>query len=282
MEIKSYKCYNEKSEYEENPIEFFKNQFGTMNLILKNLTEFKSEIVDNYIQHLIKRMKNEIDSVEKKDGFYDFPVRDKEFDFLNKYPELRKLTQEFLLVHMNPLKKSPEDPDKFIVNGFNHAKAIERISYHRVKTFAELLGKEDGIKLYTKILARLVDDMQTKNPQKSDISLSKNHEVAIKSWCKRGIADFSFCRLDEHMIIYRFDSCFTHEALKDFSDPDIAYYASCYIGDIPSYNEKRIIHMRRTQTLHHGDFCDELYWDSRVHENPEHPTKDFLDKMVVK
>lgn len=279
MEITSYKCYNEKAEIEFDPNALIKDQFGKTDSVLKYLIEYKPELITNYILHLKKRIKNAIDTFDKKDGFYDFPDIEEKFEFLDQYPELRKLTQEFLLVHMNPLKKSPKNSEKFIVYGLNQAMALERISYHRVKTFVELLGKENGIELYTKILTKIVDDMHTKNQQKSDISMTKNHEKAIKYWCKRGLADFAYCRLDEHMTIYRFDSCFTHTALKDFNDPDIAYYASCYIGDIPEYNKKRIIHLRRTQTLHHKDFCDELYWDSRVHNNPKHPSIDFIRNL---
>ncbi|NHJ05428.1 MAG: hypothetical protein EAX90_11425 [Candidatus Heimdallarchaeota archaeon] len=160
--------------------------------------------------------------------------------------------------------------------------AFRRISYHSVKAFAELLGKEEGIKLYTKIITRMIEDASKRNPQKSDISTSDYCKRAIKSWCDYGMADFSYIELDEHKTIFRFDSCFAHEVLKDFNDPDIAYYASCYVADLPAFNEGKIIKLRRTQTLHHSDFCDELYWDSRYHDNPEHPTKDFLEKMIVK
>jgi hypothetical protein len=279
MEIKSYKCYKEKSDYEENPNAFFKNQFGTMNLMLKYLNEYKPEIVEDYIQHLIKRIKNEIDSIEKKKGFYDFPAVEEKFEFLDKYPELRKLTREFLLTHMNPMKKSPTDPQKFIVHGFNHSMAFRRLSYQRVKSFAEMLGKEEGIKLYAKILTSYIEEMVKKNPQKEDITITKFQERAIKSWCDYGMADFTCCVLDKNMIVFRFDSCFAHEVLKDYNDPDIAYYASCYGADLPAFNKGRIIKLRRTQTLHHDDFCDELYWDSRVHKNPKHPSIDFIKDM---
>ncbi len=279
MEIKTHKCYNAKAEIEINPNSWIQNQMGTMNSVLRYLTELNPKLIDDYVQHMIQRLKNAIDSIGKKDGFYDFQVKEQKFESLDKYPELKELTREFLLVNMNPLKKLPKDSEKYIIYGLNEAMAGERISYHRVKSFEEILGRKVGIALYTKILTKIVEDMYTNNPQKSDISISKNHERAIKSWCQRGIADFTFCRLDEHMTIYRFDSCFTHEALKDFNDPDIAYYASCYIGDISTYNKCRIIHMRRTQTLHHGDFCDELYWDSRVHKNPKQPSLDFTRKL---
>ncbi len=279
MEIKSYKCYNTKAEIEFNPNTWIQDQLGNMNSVIKYLTEFKPEFVVDYVQHLIKRIKNAIDSIEKKDGYYDLPAIKEKFEFLDKYPNLRILTQEFLLAHMNPMKKSPTDSKKFIVYGLNQSMAFRRISYHSVKSFSEMIGKEEGIKLYTKILTRIIEDANKKNPQKSDISVTKRRKNAIKSWCEIGMADFTCCVLDEHKIIFRFNNYFAHEALKDFNDPDIAYYASCYGADIPAFNKGRIIHIRRTQTLHHADFCDEMYWDSRVHNNPKQPSLDFTRKL---
>lgn len=279
MEIKNHKCYNEKAETELEPNAWIQGQLGSMNSVLKFLTEFKPEFVEDYTQHFTKRIKNAIDSIEKKDGYYDFPAIEEKFEFLDKYPKLRILTREFLLAHVNPMRKSPTKPEKFLAYGFNHSMAFRRISYHRVKSFAELLGKEEGIKLYTKILTRMIEVASKKSPEKSDISNTKYCEKAIKSWCEYGMANFTSCVLDEDMTVFRFDSCFAHEVLKDFNDPDIAYYASCYGADLPVFNEGRIICVKRTQTLHHEPFCDELYWDSRVHNDPEMPSSDFLKNM---
>lgn len=281
MEMKNHKCYNPKAETEVDPIPWIQGQLGSMNSVIKYLTKFKPEFVEGYIQHLVKRVKNAIDSIEKKNGYYDFEIKES-FEFLDKYPDLRKLIQKFLLAHVNPMKKSPNNPEKYLAYGYNHSMAFRRISYHRVKTFAELLGKEEGIKLYTKILTQMIEEASKKHPEKDDITNKKYCEKAIKSWCDYGMADFASCELDEHMTVFRFDSCFAHEVLKDFNDPDIAYYASCYGADLPAFNEGRIIKVRRSQTLYHADFCDELYWDARVHKDPKMPSLEFTSKIGKK
>ena len=245
--------------------------------------ELKNDFVDKFIQHLTKRVKKAIKSIEKREGIYELPTIEEKYEFLDKYPNLRKLILDFYLLHLNPMKKSSSETNKFIVFGLNQSMAFRRISYHRVKSFAELLGKEDGIKLYTKILTKYIEYMTQKFPQKDDISVSKYCENAIKGWCSIGMADFVSCVLAEHKIHFRFDSCFAHEALKDFNDPDIAYYASCYGADLPAFNEGRIINVRRTQTLHHADFCDEFYWDTReFDEPPEQPSLEFTKNMNQK
>ncbi|MHA1126755.1 MAG: hypothetical protein ACTSO7_15530 [Candidatus Heimdallarchaeota archaeon] len=279
METRICKCYNPIAEIEFEPNAFIQQQFGSMNSTLKYLTELKPDFVEKYVQHLITRIKNAITSLEKKDGFYDFPANEENFEFLDKYPELREVTREFLLMHLNPLKKSPNDDKKFIVFGLNDSMAFRRISYHRVKSFAELLGKEEGLKLYTKIVTLTIEEFVKKNPQKSDIVFSDRLNKSIENWCKIGMADFVCGNIDKHMTIFRFDSCYAHETLKEFNDPDIAYAASCYASDLPVFNKGRIIKLRRTQTLHHGAFCDELYWDSRVHDNPEQPSLDYTRKI---
>lgn len=279
MEIKSFECYNEKSELEIDPINWLKYHYGNMNSVIKYLTEFKSEFVDEYIQNLNQRIEDAVKSIKKKDSIYELPNIEDKFEFLDKHLELKKLTKELILAHLNPMKKSEKDPAKYIVFSYNRSMSLERISYYRVKSFVELLGKEEGIKLYTKIITRIQEDDKSGFQEPSDVSITKNRENAIKSWCRIGLCDFTYGVLDEHKTIYRFDKCFTHEVLKDLNDPDIAYYASCYRGDLPTRNDGLIICMKRTQTLHHGDFCDELYWDSRVHKNPEQPTLEFTRKL---
>ena len=179
MEIKIHKCYNPKAKIEENPTQFLQNQFGSMNSVLKYVTEFKPEMLDEYIPHLSSRIKNEIKNIKNKEGFYDFTV-EKEFEFLDKYPELRNLTQEFLLAHLNPIMKSETDSDKFQVYGFNHSMAFRRISYHRVKSLAELLGKQEGIDLYTKIITQIIKDAIKKNPPKNETTIPEYHKRVVK------------------------------------------------------------------------------------------------------
>ncbi|NHJ49063.1 MAG: hypothetical protein FK733_14850 [Asgard group archaeon] len=280
MKIKNYKCYNAKKEFEIEPNEWMQGHFGRLDLGLKYLTEFKPNFIEKYIQHLKKRIENALNIIKKKEGFYDFPAKEEKYEFLDKYPELRELTRVFFLTHLNPLKKSTKDPKKYIVYGLNESKAFRRISYHRVKSFVEMLGKEDGIELHTKILSAMIKELTKKYPQQDDIKILESREKAHKSWCGIGMADFTYCILDDQSVVYRFDSCFAHEALKDFNDPDIAYYASCYGADLPAFNEGRIIHLRRTRTLHHYDYCDEFYWDSReFKEPPEQPSIEFIEKM---
>jgi hypothetical protein len=97
---------------------------------------------------------------------------------------------------------------------------------------------------------------------------------AIKRWTETGLGNFTRVIFDNHKILYKFDKCMTPEVLKELNDPEFAYLCSCYVGDAPDFNFGNQF-LRRTQTLHHGSFCDELYWDPRVHDDPEQPPLEF-------
>jgi hypothetical protein len=149
------------------------------------------------------------------------------------------------------------------------------MGYHRVKALAELL--EDGVEVYKEMVSRkLIDDREKLDDMRTPLETMPS---AIKSWTEIGLGDFTVAVLDDHRILYRFDSCLVPEALKDFNDPDIAYLCSCYTGDSPEWNIGRRRYMRRTQTLHHAPFCDEFYWDVEAYPDPEQPKIEFTKKL---
>jgi hypothetical protein len=186
----------------------------------------------------------------------------------------------------------PEYPDsgseEIGVKSLNTTKAYERLAYHRAKTIADVLGDEKAIPLWKKVVAKRLEaerieyeKRQREREAKGEgiPSLTEVRERAIKRWSETGLGDFVACVFDEHSEVFRFDRCITHEALKDLEDPDWAYLATCYIGDAPEYNTFGTKYLRRTQTLHHGAFCDEFYWDNRYHKNPKQPDLEFTRSL---
>ncbi|MBE0525653.1 MAG: L-2-amino-thiazoline-4-carboxylic acid hydrolase [Candidatus Thorarchaeota archaeon] len=174
------------------------------------------------------------------------------------------------------------------VTGFNDACESERIMYYLAKAGADVVGDENSIEFWKKVVAlrlrndRIEYEKQIKEREKAGkkpITMIENSNRSIKRWTEIGLGDFTRMIMDDHKILYRFDRCVTHEVLKDLNDPEYAYICSCYIGDAPEYNYGNQF-LRRTQTLHHGCFCDELYWDSRFHKNPEQPSLEFTKNLA--
>ncbi len=282
MKIGTYSCYNGETIIEVDVNEKIKQHLERTEEVLFNLRKLDTAVEKEYIVELNQLLLEKLDD-SKLDvqNTYNKPT-DSKNDILNRYPDLISSIIRFIIQTYNLVKQEGTNPEKAKITSYNRVKALEHLSYYRVKAFTNILGKEKGLKLYSTLLASIVKDRNNIDNIDKNPSHSKNREGAIKWWCKEGIADFTAAYEDDYKTLYRFDRCLTHEVLKEFNDPDIAYTCSCFIGDIKEFNENKIIHMRRTQTFHHGDFCDELYWDTRIHQDPQQPSLDFTRNLGKK
>ena len=282
MEEKYYKCYNADVMLEFNPADRIKDAIKRTDDIIEHIVKLSNGIAPDYVEALIKRLLIEVNNYDVDTRSFSLKSIEKELEHLKHEDLLTNLIIRFMAKNLTIPKDTKIKYKKTEFTNLNRAKAMEGLSYFRVKAFEDILGKEEGIKLYSKILGLIVKEMKkTQKINEKDTVKSRN-ERAAKRWCEEGVGDFTFILYDENKVIYRFDRCVTHEALKHHNDPDIAYIASCYIGDIEEFNEDEYIYLRRTQTLHHADFCDELYWDTRVHNNPEQPSLEFTRKIGKK
>ena len=278
---KYYCCYKANTELKFNPVDKIKEQIEKTDRIVKYLIKLRKDIAPKYVRALIKRLQSVVNG-------YTVEINSKDFQDLNDKLTSIKIGETLANLIIYYMAKSLEIQDKSeiksenaIFTSLNRSKSMEGLSYYRVKAFADVLGKDEGIKLYSKILGLVVTETNKDLKINEKNTVKIRNEYAVKNWCKEGVGDFTFTFINENQVLYRFDRCVTHEALKDFNDPDIAYIASCYLGDIPEFNEPDFIHLRRTQTLHHGDFCDELYWDTRVHkEHPKQPSLEFTKELA--
>ncbi len=282
MKVETYKVYNPNKKIKINPNESIKQALVQTDLILKILGEIKPEISNKYISALKKRLKESIEDFHIDTDLFELDEIRKVLVVLNDYLDLQELVIQLTCKFLDvPKPFTPQE--KIEVLSLNYIKTIDKMSYYRVKAFTDVLNRAAGISLWKKILnQKLIEEREKNKAAKSgqkELSSAEIIEGAIKYWTKLGMADFTVAILDEHMDLMRFDKCLVHEALKDLNDPDIAYLASCFIGDAEEYNTGKTRYLRRTQTLHHGDFCDELRWDPRIHDNPEQPSLDFTRKL---
>jgi hypothetical protein len=282
MKEKYYKCYNAESIVEFDPVERMKNHIKRTDSIITNLKKIRKDILANYIEAFSKRLIVEIKEYNIDSSSLITEIKN-ELRFVKTDEKLTKLVIRYMAKEMEIPDSSKIESKEAKFKILSWTKAFERLSYFRVKAFTDILGKEKGIELYTELLGLYVKEMKENSKINEKHTVKSRNEGAVKRWCEEGIADFTFTFIDDNQVLYRFDKCITHEALKDLNDPDIAYIASCYMGDIKEWNEGDIIHLKRTQTLHHGDFCDELYYDTRVHKKPpKQPTLEFSKSIGKK
>ncbi|NPD88611.1 MAG: hypothetical protein HGN29_07795 [Asgard group archaeon] len=284
MKSESYKCYSLTKKGNMKPIGLIHARMERTDFVLQSLHKLKPEDMNKYVSHLTDKLSEIVGDYTFEMNVFDWNFIRKDLEILPNFPQLEKAIFYWSCKTLKLPDNYKSDQGEIELVFFDEIKSNERLSYHRVKTFVEIYGEDLGTELYKQIVPEVVKALKSKylgekpaDPKSVNILVSNKR--SIESWCKTGLADFSFHIFDDYKIVYRFDSCLTPEALKDFKDPDIAYLASCYIGDVPEWNKDKIIHLRRTQTLHHAEFCDEMYWNNLVHPDAEQPSLEFTENM---
>jgi hypothetical protein len=281
LKVESYKCFNIKAKGKINLIEFIKTEITKVNSIFNHLSKLKPEIMNEYLSSFKERM-NEVVGNYQID-FTSFNI-DKTLTHINEDSDLQTVIIHFICNNLE-LTNFPTQNETEIFY-YNQSKASYRLSYHRVKTLEDLLGKEEAILLYQDVVTHSILEKKKKSKEElpndaREVSQTRNEsrKKYIEMSCKRGIGDFTLAIFDDYKEIYRFDRCVAHEVLKDFNDPDIAFLSSCYRHENPEWNKGEIIHIKRTQTLHHGKFCDELYFNNEIHPKTKPPSLEFTEKL---
>lgn len=278
MQVENHKYYNAKAIHNFNPTEMLGRIIKATEPFLKYIIEIKPELESEFIQTLTNHLIEDVGKKQVNSSFLKSEEIEKDLTILKDKKELQNAIIKFVCKYWDLPKGMKTKDDKVDVYNLNHTKSYMRISYYRVKSFIDILGEEKGLELYKQVLIKIVDD-EVKNTNYTRKTQRESCKKSIENWKKTGLGDFCFKIFDDNKILFRFDKCVIHEALKDFNDPDIAYTASCYRGDIQGAHPGKYFNMRRTQTLHHGDFCDEMYWNKDVHKDPEQPSLEFTRNL---
>ncbi|MHA2425861.1 MAG: L-2-amino-thiazoline-4-carboxylic acid hydrolase [Candidatus Thorarchaeota archaeon] len=289
MKIKIRNTWNPKA------IEKFKlgdrlgQAFSRTNSTLKYVDELSPSVREKFVDALVKWLTDAVGDYSIQSAIL-VPEMFQELAVLKEYPKLQQAVYQFTCNMLQlPLDRKPSD-EEVEVFSLDNAKAHERLSYYFVKSLIDILGDRAGVELWKDVVGLRLRDENIEHEKAIQEKLEKGeplrtlfeiNEGAMKRWDRIGLGNYVYAQLDENKVLFRFDKCHTHEALKDLNDPYIAYLCSCYIGEHPMYNFGRK-HMRRTQTLHQGTFCDELYWMTDVHDNPEQPSLKFTKSLGKK
>jgi hypothetical protein len=280
MQIKNFKGFNPQVKVQINPSRKVEQEFRQTDLVLQYLKTNQPIVVQEYIKALKRRLVENLEDFHIELSFFDLDSVRKNLTVLGDYTELQELLVQFTCKNLEISTENQVRSNETEILSINRVKAQEVLSYYRVKALVDILGKEQAVPLWKEIVAfRIIASREKGQTNIEQLSMMENFERAVGIWTKIGMADFTRAIFDENKYLFRFDSCFTHEVLKNFNDPDISYLATCYIGDAEEFNKEKTVKLRRTQTLHHGDFCDELYWNSNVHKDVEQPSLEFTKKL---
>ncbi len=283
MKIVSCKFFNTEAKSKINLNEFIKSNFEQTDAVIKYFNELKSDKLNEYLQTFEKRLGNVIKEFRYNNGLFDLGLIDQNLKILNKYPELKKVIINFMCKLLE-LPEGLNSIEEIEIRYFNIRRASSHLSYYRVKTIEDIFGKDEATKLYQEIVKYLIKERKEQNPPEmhedpKKVTRIDSRERVMKQYLELGVGDFTIVIYDDYKELYKFDRCIVHEVLKDLNDPDIAYLSSCYTNDHPSNNEGHTIHARKTQSLHHSDFCDEFYWNNAVYPDAKQPSLEFTKKL---
>ncbi len=284
MKIKNYKCFSLTKKEKFTPEEFIKGRLERVDYVLKFFKTLKSDDLNIYISNLNNKFSEVIGNYDFNIDAFNWDLIREDLTILPNFPDFEKLVFLFVCKTLDLPEDYVNEQGEIESLYFNLRKAAERTSYYLVRTLVDIYGKEEGTEIYKQIAPMIIREYRSKDETEKPedpktVTILDSNKKSIEAWCKVGLADLTSCIIDDYKVVYRFDSCLTPEALKEFNDPDIAYLSSCYLADIPEFNEGRIIHLRRTQTLHHAKFCDEFYWNNYVYPDAEQPYLEFAEKM---
>lgn len=270
LDYETFNAYNPKAAIEIDLHAFTLKILTRLDDTLESIRERRQNILEDFAKRVILAWSERegaadidcsavrIDEIEQ-----EFPNLTERVDFLN--PALR-----FILSHLRGQEAKAQTHGKRTVLYIDREKAENILFYSVVKVIVDLLGREEGISLYKDAVDYVADRRAKDDPDTTKIKQLRQELTG--SLPDSGGYVFAVADLDDGMILGKFDKCVVHESLKHVSDPELAYYATCYTNLTIANRRSRNLEIRRTQTLFSGDFCDELYWDPEVHEEPEQPS----------
>lgn len=282
----SIKAYNPNAKVKLKLGERLKQSLTKVNKIFGYVMELDSEVFENYSKAFRRRISDaivggiEADSNKVKELINGF-------EFLEKDPDFTSLIMKYFLHTLNVHSDFENLEEEIEVTSFNDVREFRHLGYYLAKSCADIMGNEEGISFWKRIVALQHRDHKKKvesamkSKEAPELTMKERGDKYVKSWIDYGLADFARLDIDDHKVLFRFDICLTPEAMKDLNDPEWAYLSSCYVTDAPEFNygPQRL---RRTQTLHTAPFCDEFYWDPTVYDEPEQPVLEFTEKLGKK
>ncbi|MDF1541051.1 MAG: hypothetical protein P1Q69_19295 [Candidatus Thorarchaeota archaeon] len=268
-----YKNYNPNAKREIVVEDYLFGSAQRLEQMLEFLGANKSEFLKTFIQEISKKLSVNAKSMNIGQFAELIEKQLQKLPLLKSHSPLGDLVFPFVLGELN----LAEFTEKATVLHLESEKGENLLLYHALKIMVDLLGREEGIQLYKGFV-----DYRIKNSPPREVD---DFRVARVSWIK-GMADsggyeFAIYDFDESKFLGRFDKCVVYDSLKDMEDAALGYYVTCYAGSTGCNLSDWCVRMRRTQTLFTADFCDELYWDRHVYNEPEQPSLDFTRKLVV-
>ncbi|MFW9849801.1 MAG: hypothetical protein ACFFF4_11715 [Candidatus Thorarchaeota archaeon] len=278
MKCKVYKAYDPQVSREISPLDRIDAAFADTHKMLDYIQNQKPEIMGKYIQSIKNRLNEELDGFHILDGRFDFDEIIEKYPSAEHYPRLYELTLDFVCKNLELSRNHKFGDDKITVLSVKSIGSVTITRYHRINAMIDVLGRKSGIQLYKDYVC-----YRTSLPVEEKIkgTIKEFREQAIKNWSSAKAVDFAVYVFDEYKHVCKFTNCISYDALKHLDDAEVGYLAQCYPSTFMVNQLYERLGQRRSVTLFNHPYCDELYWDKGVYPDPEQPSLEFMDKIVI-
>ncbi len=273
LDYEVYNNYDPEAMSEITVHDYLIRSLGRLEKLLEFLKENRTDVVDSFRSKIIESLSELVAGKGASPFLKEFRVVLDELPLLEQDTELGFLALHFV---MGQLNLSEIDDGKAKVLFLDVERGDNLIPYTAITLLVELLGRKSGIELWK----GYVEHMAKHAPPRELGSFKELREGMARMGENGGFA-FSVHDFDENKFVGRFDKCVVYDSLKDQDDHELAYYATCYTGMTIGNRRDWCVRMRRTQTLYSADYCDELYWNREVYDEPKQPSLEFTGKMVI-
>jgi hypothetical protein len=270
LDYESFNTYNPKATIEIELHAFTSKILTRLDDTLESIKERRPDILEEFAKRIISAWSESEGAADIDYSAISIDDIEQEFPNLTERVNFLRPAHRFILSHLRGQEAKAQTHGKTTVLYIDREKAENILFYSVVKVLVDLLGREEGISLYKDAVDYIADRRAKDDPETT--KMKQLRQELTSSLPESGGYVFAVADLDDSMILSKFDKCVVHESLKHVSDPELAYYATCYTNLTIANRRSRNFEIRRTQTLFSGDFCDELYWDPEVHEEPEQPS----------
>ncbi|MFW9924513.1 MAG: hypothetical protein ACFFDW_14615 [Candidatus Thorarchaeota archaeon] len=274
MKVNHQSYYNPKAIIESDPVEIITQGFIRINSVLKYLDEKNSSILEDYTLNLEKIFTKEAGDFQVKKIQFDLESLTTDFVLLNRFPRLKELVFLSMCKRLNLPKDYQKGQNKTKIILLNEMQARFHISFYRVRSFVDIMGREKGIEYWKKYVFDTMTEY-TQNLEKEIFKPIKEKfsDIELENWGKIGSQDFTVVIYDENKAYMKINRCIVHEAFKEFNDSELSYLSYCYTGSVEDRMNNQTWRRKTPITLFQDrGFCIEFFYNNSVYPDAEPPS----------
>jgi len=264
-------------EQEHQPLDFAQGLLKNFDHLLGIVKRQKPAIHSAFMTNLEIRFHHLVNRNDFLLGDSDVSPLLSELIHLREHPLLVKL---FLTYHFQLLQLAKDAEWKsaaveITLRTFLRARYLPPYNYLQVLT--ETLPRAEAIQIFKDHVNDYVRSRIAETDDRYQ-SLEDLRAMLLKMGEWGVIGNVS--EVDEGKLISRRDTCLHEVALRDIPDQEVKFLVCCF-GDyegVRSFNKHFKLTMKHT--LVHGDqYCDCVYYDTRITTDFTHPPKTFFDNI---